>query len=63
MRVQGAVGGKRVVVLEAVVGKRMEIKWKGIDKATSKKEKKGLGNSVGEGGSESSNNIQDMERE
>lgn len=41
----------------------MEIKKKGIDKATSKKEKNGLENSVGEEGSESSSNIQDMERE
>lgn len=63
MRVQGAAGGKRVVGLKTVVGKRMEIKRKEIDEATSNKEKKGLGNNVGERGSESSSNIQDMERE
>lgn len=62
MRVQGAAGGKRVVGLETVVGKRMEIKRKEINEATSKKEKKGLGNNVGDGGSESSSNIQDIER-
>lgn len=41
----------------------MEIKRKEIDEATSKKEKKGLGNNVGDGVPECSSNIQDMERE